>query len=129
MGANKFPNGSFYRRISPTSFYPLLTAGPSNEQAAGMMTKWMMNKTRFCITPNGDFAGNSDTCYWGLPSISADDSAFARGYLHGYWRGHVWGPMMQLTYWGLQRYNHVPEVQTARKALCKRMTALMLDQW
>ena len=46
-----------------------------------------------------------------------------------YWRGYVWGPMMQLTYWGLQRYDHVPVARTARKALCKQMTALMLRQW
>eukprot|EP01062_Namystynia_karyoxenos_P016792 TRINITY_DN16186_c0_g1_i1.p1 TRINITY_DN16186_c0_g1~~TRINITY_DN16186_c0_g1_i1.p1 ORF type:complete len:784 (+),score=289.83 TRINITY_DN16186_c0_g1_i1:70-2352(+) len=123
---NKFPNGSFYRRVTPTSFYPLLTKGPSAEQAESMMSKWMMNRTRFCITPNGDFAGNSDDCYWGLPSISADDPAFPP---LGYWRGYVWGPMMQLTYWGLQRYDDVPSVRTARKALCKQMTALMLRQW
>merc|ERR1712232_1468234 len=123
---NKFPNGSFYRRVSPTSFYPMLTRGPSVAQADEMMTKWMMNRTRFCITPNGDYAGNSDDCYWGLPSISADDSAFPK---LGYWRGYVWGPMMQLTYRGLQRYDDVPSVRTARKALCKQMTALMLNQW
>eukprot|EP01079_Euglenida_sp_SAG-EU17-18_P002855 gene2855-3450_t len=73
---NLRPNNTFYRRISPTSFYPLMTRGPSTEQVTAMMSGWMMNKTRFCITPNGDFAGNSDTCYWGLPSISADDPAF-----------------------------------------------------
>jgi hypothetical protein len=44
-------------------------------------------------------------CYWGLPSISADDPAFPK---LGYWRGYVWGPMVQLTYWGLQNYQHVP---------------------
>lgn len=31
----------------------------------------MMNKTRFCVSPTGDFAGLSDSCYWGLPSIEA----------------------------------------------------------
>lgn len=123
---NKFPNNTFYRRVSPTSFYPLLTGGPTAEQADTMMTRWLMNRTRFCITPNGDFAGNTDTCYWGLPSISADDAAFPP---LGYWRGYVWGPMMQLTYWGLQRYDSVPSVRTARKALCKQMKALFLSQW
>ena len=29
---------------------------------------------RFCISPNGDMAGNNpNTCYWGLPSIAAMD--------------------------------------------------------
>ena len=36
---------------------------------------------------------------------------------------------MQLTYWGLRRYDAAPSVRTARKALCKQMTALMLSQW
>ena len=63
---NKFPNGTFYRRISPTSFYALQTKAPTDEQAAGMATSWLMNSSRFCIAPNGDFAGNGDACYWGV---------------------------------------------------------------
>ena len=47
----------------------------------------------------------------------------------GYWRGYVWGPMAQLTYWALQEYDHVPEVRQGRKALCAQMGALMLSQW
>ena len=39
------------------------------------------------------------------------------------------GPMMQLTYWGLQEYDHVPVVRAARKGMCKQMTELMLSQW
>ena len=100
----------------------------------------------------GDFAGNKDTCYWGLPSIEASDPAFPP---LGYWRGYVCelltpqacnlsfaasgmsltdgrcagGPMAQLTYWSLQEYDHVPAVKSGRKALCKQMTALMLSQW
>merc|ERR1711907_114936 len=103
--SNKFPNGSgFYSRISPTSFYPLQTHTPTTEQASAMMVHWMLNTSRFCITRAGDFAGNSDQCYWGLPSISADDPAFPQ---LGYWRGYVWGPQAQLTYWALQNYDHV----------------------
>ena len=69
-------NNSFNRRYSPTSFYPLIGKGPSNEHAERMAQHWLMNKTRFCLSPNGDFAGLTDECYWGLPSIAADDSAF-----------------------------------------------------
>lgn len=51
---------------------------------------------RFCISPNGDMAGNNpNTCYWGLPSIAADDPAFPP---LGYWRGFVWAPWAQLTW-------------------------------
>ena len=45
-----------------------------------------MNSSRFCLSPSGDFAGNTDDCYWGLPSISADDPAFPQ---LGYWRGYA----------------------------------------
>eukprot|EP00051_Salpingoeca_urceolata_P014957 m.191191 g.191191 ORF g.191191 m.191191 type:complete len:939 (+) comp18245_c0_seq1:119-2935(+) len=123
---NKFPNGTFYRRIAPTSFYALQTNAVSDSQAAAMMSGWLMNNTRFCISPTGDMAGNSDTCYWGLPSINAADPAFPP---LGYWRGYVWGPMAQLTHWSLQNYDHVPEVRAARKAMCSQMEQLMLSQW
>jgi hypothetical protein len=59
-------------------------------------------------------AGVTDECFWGLPSIAADDPAFAAG---GYWRQPTWGPMVQLTYWGLNNYAHVPEVAAAKSAL------------
>jgi hypothetical protein len=47
----------------------------------------------------------------------------------GYWRGFVWGPQVQLTYWGLQQYPHVPAVVQGRKALAKQMTAMGMNQW
>lgn len=123
---NKFANGSFYRRISPTSFYALMADAATDEQAGAMATNWLMSPEHFCVAPNGDFAGNKDTCYWGLPSIQAGDQAFPA---LGYWRGYVWGPMAQLTYWSLQNYDHVPAVRQGRKALCKQMNELMLWQW
>lgn len=123
---NRFPNGTFYRRISPTSFYALMAGAATDEQAAAMASNWLMSPEHFCVAPDGDFAGNKDTCYWGLPSIEASDAAFPP---LGYWRGYVWGPMAQLTYWSLQEYDHVPEVRQGRKALCKQMNSLMLWQW
>ena len=123
---NRFVNGSFHRRVSPTSFYPLLTGGPSDEQVATMVSRWLTNASRFCISPTGDFAGNSDTCYWGLPSISADDPAFPA---LGYWRGYVWAPMAMLVYWALSEYLHVEVVRDARKALTTQMASLVLTQW
>ena len=74
--SNKFSiNNSFYPRISPTSFWPLFARAPNDTQAKRMMTDWMMSPKRFCVSPTGDSAGNTDECYWGLPSISADDAA------------------------------------------------------
>ena len=51
-----------------------------------MAESWLTNKSRFCVAPNGDYQGNDDTCYWGLPSIEASDPAFPA---LGYWRGYV----------------------------------------
>ena len=91
-----------------------------------MIEQWLFNKDRFCIAEDGDFSGLDDTCYWGLPSIQASDPAYPP---LGYWRGYVWGPMAQLTYWSLQNYDHVPSVRKGRKALVKQMGSLMMSQW
>ena len=59
------------------------------------------------------------------------------------WRGYVWGPLAQLTWWSLhgrppalhsKNSDHRNEIQAspiltkARKALCKQMEALMMSQ-
>ena len=81
--SNKFPNGTFYPHITPTSFYPMFTGAATKEQAELMVNAWLLNSSRFCISPDGDFAGNDpNRCYWGLPSINADDPAFMTGNNH-----------------------------------------------
>jgi hypothetical protein len=88
----------FYRHVSPTSLYPMqaggpgqgpggTAAGPSDARVARMVAGWLLDRERFCLAPGGDSAGNSDACYWGLPSIEASDAAFPQ---LGYWRGFVW---------------------------------------
>ena len=74
---NKFTtNETFYPRISPTSFYALSTRAPTDEQATEMVTAWLSNRSRFCVSsPSGDSAGNSEGCYYGLPSIQWSDPA------------------------------------------------------
>ena len=61
-----------------------------------------------------------------MPSISADDPAFPA---LGYWRGYVWGPMAQLTYWSLEQYAHVPQVAAAKAALARQHLAMFMEQW
>ena len=122
---NTFPNGTHSRRVSPTSFYALAARAATDAQAARMATEWALNASRFCLSPQWP-AGVSDDCFWGLPSISADDAAFPA---LGYWRGYVWGPMAQLTYWAFSEYAHVPEVAAARAALVRQMQAMFLEQW
>lgn len=123
---NKFWNGTFYPRITPTSFYALMAGAASDAQAEAMVHDWLLSPTHFCIAPSGDHAGNHDDCWHGLPSIQRADAAYPP---LGYWRGYVWGPMAMLTYWSLQAYDHVPIVRKARKALCKQMTGMMLAMW
>jgi hypothetical protein len=88
-------------------------------------TEWALNATRFCLSATWP-AGVADACYWGLPSISADDASFPA---LGYWRGYVWGPMAQLTWWAFEAYAHVPEVAVAKAALARQMQATFLEQW
>ena len=125
---NKLKNGSFVRRVSPTSFYPMIAGIPSPEQAETMAKSWLLNNTRFCISADGDFEGNTNECYWGLPSIQASDPAFPK---LGYWRGYVWGPMAQLVYWGLDhpKYRHCTFVQRAKASLAKQMNSLFMHLW
>lgn len=86
---NKFSaNGSFYPRITPTSFYAMQAMAATDTQADLMATRWLMNASHFCISHNGSYAGNTRDCYWGLPSIQASDPAFPP---LGYWRGYIWG--------------------------------------
>ena len=122
---NTFPNGTHSTRVSPTSFYALAAGAATDAQASRMATEWALNASRFCLSSTWP-DGVADDCYWGLPSISADDPAFPS---LGYWRGYVWGPMAQLTYWSFSAYAHVPEVAVARAALVKQMNAMFMDQW
>jgi hypothetical protein len=116
-------SSAFVPHITPTSFYPLLLLSRDDLQnnvvpplklldnkdydhvidINDMITSWLLNSTRFCITPNGDFDGNDPNhCYWGLPSVSADDPTYMVPGQWNYWRGLSWGPMSQIVYWSLQ---------------------------
>jgi hypothetical protein len=55
---NKIPASSynlsedtFYTRLSPTSFYPMMGGHASTEQAKRMVTEHLLNPTGFCVTP------------------------------------------------------------------------------
>ena len=37
------------------------------------MNEWMFGKDHFCVSPTGDYKGNDDACYYGLPSIERSD--------------------------------------------------------
>ena len=130
--ANRFANGTLHRRRSPTCVYPLLAGAAGAPQAEALAQRWLLNASRFCLNPQWP-RGNTDVCYWGLPSISADDAAYL---VHDhnrrvYWRGNVWGAQVMLTYWALahRRYRDLPGPAAARKALCRQMLALLRTTW
>jgi neutral trehalase len=103
-------NDTLSSRVSPTSFYALAAGAASDAQAARMASEWALNATRFCLSTEWPL-GVSAECYWGLPSITADDPAFPA---LGYWRGYVWAPTAQLTWWAFEKYAHVPQVAAAK---------------
>jgi hypothetical protein len=85
---NRYWNGRFSKRLSPTNFYPLFAGVATPEQAAQMVQKHLLNPKEF----------------WGkyvMPTIARNDPAFAGQF---YWRGDIWGPTNYMVYEGLERY-------------------------
>lgn len=69
---------------------------------------------------------NNLPCVYAMPSISRADPAFGD---NSYWRGRIWGPMVQLVYWSLQEYDHIAAVKEARQQLCKQSFELLMKEW
>jgi len=92
----------------------------------------MLSPDHFCIDIGGGWPNkttNKDTCFWGMPSIEAGDRSYMRPITYIYWRGYVWAPMIQFTWWGMMKYTHVPLVSTARKAMVNQMSTMALETW
>lgn len=55
----------------------------------------------------------------------------ARGRPYRYWRGHTWGPLATIVYWGLSdsKYAASALVTTARAALARQMREVMGAVW
>ncbi len=85
---NRYWDGRFSNRLSPTNFYPLLAGIATPEQAARMIKEHLLNPQEF----------------WGkyvTPTIARDDPAFHDQF---YWRGDIWAPTNYLLYEGVNRY-------------------------
>ncbi len=85
---NRYWDGRFSNRLSPTNFYPLLAGIATPEQAARMIKEHLLNPQEF----------------WGkyvAPTIARNDPAFHDQF---YWRGDIWGPTNYLLYEGVNRY-------------------------
>jgi len=85
---NRYWDGRFSKRLSPTNFYPLVAGIATTEQAKRMVREHLVNSEEF----------------WGkyvIPTISRNDPAFQDQY---YWRGDIWGPTNYLVYQAINRY-------------------------
>lgn len=90
---NRYWDGRYSSRLSPTNFYPLIAGIASREQAERMIKEHLLNENEF----------------WGeyvIPSISRNDEAFGD---NSYWRGRIWGPMNFLVAEGIKRYGFYNE--------------------
>ena len=88
MFENRYWDGRFSKRLSPTNFYPLIAGVATPQQAERMIKSHLLNRDEF----------------WGqyvIPTISRNDPAFKDQY---YWRGDIWAPTNYLVYEGLNRY-------------------------
>jgi hypothetical protein len=85
---NRFWDGHFSGRLSPTNFYPLFAGIATPEQAERMIKEHLLNPKEF----------------WGqyvAPTIARNDPAFPDQF---YWRGDIWGPTNYMLYEGINRY-------------------------
>ena len=122
--------GAFSQKLAPTSFYPLLMHAASTAQAERAVTGWLLNATRFCVSADWQSANNPDVCYWGLPSVTAEDATFMQPQSYIYWRGLSWGPQSLLTWWSLNEYRGESQLlDGAREALAAQKGAQVLDMW
>ena len=106
---NRFWNGEFSGRLSPTSFYPLFAGIATQKQAERMVKEHLLNPKEF----------------WGtyvIPSISRNDPAFADQH---YWRGSIWGLTNYMVYQGLKRY----KFDSTSFEFAQKSFDLFMDDW
>jgi putative isomerase len=106
--ANRLWSGKFVRSLAPTSFYPLLCAAASKDQAAALLRH---------LDDPATFGGT-----YGLPSVSRDDPAAADNV---YWRGRIWPILNWLVWNGLKRAG----AGDAAAQLSARGFALFMKSW
>ena len=113
-------DGQYSRRLSPTSFFPLIAGLPSVAQAEVMIIQHLQNPSEFCVTL--ECAGQP------LPSIARNDMNYTD---QSYWRGRQWGPHTMLVWWGLtaERYAGSGVVRAARTQLAKQVDEIWKQEW
>lgn len=102
-------SGELNRRISPTNFYPMLGAVPTQKRVERMIDEHMLNPEEFW----GD---------WIIPATPRNDPAFGD---NKYWRGRIWAPLNFLVYSGMCRY----DLGDVRRQFADKSEALLLKSW
>jgi hypothetical protein len=100
------------------------TVGSTAGKADATATGYTKMETLGYVWPAPGTA-NATASRYPLPSISKDDPAYKD---QDYWHGRIWGPMVQLVYWGLEQY----QSETAKGAaagLVAQSKALLLKEW
>jgi hypothetical protein len=106
---NRFWNGEFSKRLSPTNFYPMLAGIATPAQAQRMVKEHLLNPKEF----------------WGeyvVPTAPRNDPAFADQY---YWRGSIWGPTNYLLYHAIDRYGF----DDVALEFAQKSYALFMNDW
>ena len=106
---NRYWDGRFSKRLSPTNFYPLLAGIATSGQSKRMVREHLLNPKEF----------------WGkyvIPTISRNDPAFQDQY---YWRGDIWGPTNYLVYQSINRYGE----DEAALEFAEKSYDLFMDDW
>ncbi|MGH7484109.1 MAG: MGH1-like glycoside hydrolase domain-containing protein, partial [bacterium] len=106
---NRFWDGKFSARLSPTNFYPLFAGIATPEQAQRMLHEHLLNPKEFWGT-------------YAAPTIARNDPAFADQF---YWRGDIWGPTNYMLYEGLNRYGFDSEAF----AFAEKSYKLFMNDW
>ena len=113
-------DGEYSRRLSPTSFFPLIAGLPSVAQAEVMVLQHLQNPQEFCV--GLDCPGQP------LPSIARNDLNYTD---QSYWRGRQWGPHTMLLWWGLthEKYAGSGVVREARRQLARQVDEVWKTEW
>lgn len=102
-------NGDFYKRMSPTNFYALLSDQVTQERAGRVANEHFYNPEEFW----GD---------WMMPTIARNDPAYRD---QDYWRGRIWAPTNYLAYISMRKAG----LNNACADLARKSKELLLQEW
>ena len=112
-----------------------MLVGAANRSQVLSLVQHLTNPDEFCIRETMHTAEDDPSpspCFWGLPSVAANDPSFMLPPSYIYWRGLSWGPHALLTYWSLEQSGFAesePRVAAAMAALSSQKSDMMMSMW